>query len=154
METKKKIAILGSTGSIGTQALDIIGRNREAFEVSALSCGNNTELLGRQIELFHPELAVTAREEDARALSRKYPGTEMLSGLEGLIKAATCGCHMVLNALVGIAGLAPTWHAVRAGKDIALANKETLVAGGQLIMGEVQERGVRLLPVDSERSAF
>jgi len=151
----KKIAILGSTGSIGTQALDIIEQNPDLFSVTVLTCGNNIEKLSEQILHFKPLLAVTANEDDAFELSKRHPGTEFLFGMEGLVVAAAkTDCDMVLNSLMGMMGLMPTYYAIKAGKDIALANKETLVAGGELIMNAVLEHGVRLLPVDSEHSAI
>jgi len=150
----KKIAILGSTGSIGTQALDVIERNSGKFYAYALSCEKRIDLLALQIEKFKPKIAVTAREEDARELAKKYPDTEFFFGSEGLIFAVKSDCDMVLNSLMGIRGLMPTYEAVMAGKDIAFANKETLVAGGHVIMNAVKEKGVKLLPVDSEHSAI
>ena len=104
----KKVTILGSTGSIGTQALDVIRQNKDKFQVTALACGSNTELLSQQIEEFQPRLAVTARPEDARALSRKHPGVEFLWGEAGLISAAEDDSDVLLNALMGMRGLVPT----------------------------------------------
>jgi len=150
----KKITILGSTGSIGTQSLDVISQHPERFCVEALTCGKNIKRLAEQIEKFRPAFAVTEREEDARMLMRQFPQTEFSWGEKGLVEAAEGGCDMVLNALMGMRGLAPTYAAIQAGKDIALANKETLVAGGSLIMEAVQKKGVKLLPVDSEHSAI
>ena len=150
----KKIAILGSTGSIGTQALDIIGRNPDRFKVAALTCNSSTDKLREQIAEFSPEIAVTGAKEDRDRLAEEFPGTEIMWGADGLIAAACCDCDMVLNSLLGISGLVPTYHAIRAGRDIALANKETLVTGGQLIMSEAAEHGVKILPVDSEHSAI
>ncbi|MBQ4650020.1 MAG: 1-deoxy-D-xylulose-5-phosphate reductoisomerase [Firmicutes bacterium] len=150
----KKITILGSTGSIGTQSLEVIRNNPERFKVEALTCGANAELLSQQIKEFKPALAVTGSEEDALRLSKEFPDTEFAWGREGLIAAAEGGCHMVLNSLMGMRGLEPTYHAIKAGKDIALANKETLVAGGQLVMDAVAEHRVKMLPVDSEHSAI
>ena len=150
----KTISILGSTGSIGTQALEIVSANPDRFRISALTCGRNINLLSDQIRAFAPELAVTEREEDARELQKIHPGTEILWGTEGLIRAAESSCDLLLNSLVGMMGLVPTYHAICKGKDIALANKETLVAGGQLIMEAVKNAGIRLLPVDSEHSAI
>ena len=148
------MVILGSTGSIGTQSLEVIRNNPERFKVEALTCGANAELLSQQIKEFRPALAVTGSEEDALRLSKEFPGTEFAWGREGLIAAAEGGCDMVLNSLMGMRGLEPTYHAIKAGKDIALANKETLVAGGQLVMDAVAEHGVKMLPVDSEHSAI
>ncbi|HHU16825.1 MAG TPA: 1-deoxy-D-xylulose-5-phosphate reductoisomerase [Clostridiales bacterium] len=151
----KKIAILGSTGSIGTQALEVIEQNPDRFTATVLTCGTNIELLGKQIERYKPSLAVVMNEKDAVEMGKRYPNTEFLYGMEGMITAATkTDCHMVLNSLVGMLGLAPTYYAIKAGKDIALANKETLVAGGELIMSAVKDQQVRLLPVDSEHSAI
>ena len=151
---KKKITILGSTGSIGTQTLEVIAANLDRFCVTALTCGRNTALLAKQIAAFCPQLAVTERREDALALAAQFPQVTFLHGREGLIAAATADCDMVMNALMGMRGLEPTYHAILAGKDIALANKETLVAGGQLIMEAAAKSGVQLLPVDSEHSAI
>ena len=150
----KKITILGSTGSIGTQTLEVIAANPDRFCVRALTCGRNTALLAKQIAVFRPRLAVTERREDALALAAQFPQVTFLHGREGLIEAATADCDMVVNALMGMRGLEPTYHAILAGRDIALANKETLVAGGRLVMETVSEKGVRLLPVDSEHSAI
>ena len=150
----KKITILGSTGSIGTQTLGVIAANPDRFCVTALTCGRNTALLAKQIAVFHPRLAVTERREDALALAAQFPQVTFLHGRDGLIEAATADCDMVVNALMGMRGLEPTYHAILAGRDIALANKETLVAGGRLVMETVSEKGVRLLPVDSEHSAI
>ena len=150
----KKIAILGSTGSIGTQTLDVIRENPGRFKVEALTCGANTDLLEKQIEEFKPQFAVTAGEEDAAALAHKYPGVDFGWGRRGLIEASSGGCDMVLNGLMGMRGLEPTYYAIKAGKNIALANKETLVAGGSLVMEAAGEAGVKILPVDSEHSAI
>ncbi|GAB1476693.1 1-deoxy-D-xylulose-5-phosphate reductoisomerase [Bacillota bacterium] len=151
----KKIAILGSTGSIGTQALEIIRENREKFGVSVLTCGKQTRLLAGQIAEFNPELVCVEHEGEALSLNKQFPKVEVLYGKEGLKQAAaSTDSSMVLNALVGMRGLEPTLAAVEAGKDIALANKETLVAGGPLVMKAAADKGVRLIPVDSEHSAI
>ena len=150
----KKITVLGSTGSIGTQSLEVIKAHPDRFRVEALTCGKNKKKLEEQIEKFRPAFAVTEREEDAHYLMRKFPRTEFSWGEKGLIEAAEGGCDMVLNALMGMRGLAPTYAAIQAGKDIALANKETLVAGGELVMDAAAKAGVKLLPVDSEHSAI
>ncbi|NCE97684.1 1-deoxy-D-xylulose-5-phosphate reductoisomerase [Emergencia sp. 1XD21-10] len=150
----KKVTILGSTGSIGTQALDVIGRNREQFQIETLACGQNTELLEQQIQKFSPKQAVTELEQDACRLAKAYPKVDFLWGEKGLLAAAEDDSQILLNSLVGIRGLVPTYHAIQSGKEIALANKETLVAGGELIMKAVQEKGARMLPVDSEHSAI
>ena len=151
----KKIAILGSTGSIGTQTLDIIEQNPDMFSASVLSCGANIELLGEQIERHKPSLAIVSNEDDAVEMGRKYPHTEFLYGMEGMVVAAAkTDCDIVFNSLSGMMGLMPTYFAIQSGKDIALANKETLVVGGELIMNAVSEKNVQLLPVDSEHSAI
>lgn len=150
----KKITVLGSTGSIGTQSLEVIKAHPDRFRVEALTCGKNKKKLEEQIEKFRPAFAVTEREEDAHDLMRKFPRTEFSWGEKGLIEAAEGGCDMVLNALMGMRGLAPTYAAIQVGKDIALANKETLVAGGELVMDAAAKAGVKLLPVDSEHSAI
>ena len=150
----KTIAILGSTGSIGTQALDLVRRNPEKFSVTVLSCGRRIERLKEQIEEFHPRMVVVQREEDAATLAVEYPKLQVEYGDKGLIAAAESSCDLVLNSLVGIRGMIPTYYALRAGNDIAFANKETLVAGGELIMRTSEETGRKLLPVDSEHSAI
>lgn len=150
----RKVSILGSTGSIGTQALDVVRANKEKFEVTALACGRNLELLSQQIEEFQPKIAVIESATDAKILAERHPEVEVFCGEEGLVTAATSDCDMVLNSLMGMRGLVPTYHAIKAGKDIALANKETLVAGGELVMDAVKETGVKMLPVDSEHSAI
>ena len=142
----KKVAILGSTGSIGTQALDVIERNREEFKASVLSCAKKIWLLEEQI--------VVAEEKDALYLARKYPHIDVSFGTDGLNAAAAGNSDIVLNSLVGMRGLVPTYYAAKAGKTIAFANKETLVAGGELIMKTAAENGAHLLPVDSEHSAI
>ena len=150
----KRISILGSTGSIGTQCLDVISGNRDRFSVAALSCSKSIELLCSQIEEFSPAAVCVAEEADAAELSKKYSGIEFFHGDEGLRAiAAMEDCDMVVNSLMGMRGLEPTMAAIEAGKDIAFANKETLVVGGQLVMDAVKRRGVKLLPVDSEHSA-
>lgn len=150
----KRISLLGSTGSIGTQCLDIIRENSSRYQAIALTCGKNTELLSRQIEEFKPLMAVTADEELARELQKKHPNTEIMWGRQGLICAAEADCDMVVNALMGMRGMEPTYHAITAGRDVALANKETLVAGGEVIMKAVSEKKIKLMPVDSEHSAI
>jgi 1-deoxy-D-xylulose-5-phosphate reductoisomerase len=152
----KKLTILGSTGSIGVSTLEIVAAHRDRFEVVALTGGNNLDLLKKQIEEFSPRVAAVITEDSARKLRTMVRGvkTEILSGIPGMIAAATASdATMVVAAIVGAAGLVPTVAAIKAGKDVALANKETLVTAGHLIMEMVKEQGVRLYPVDSEHSA-
>lgn len=155
---RKRIAVLGSTGSIGTQTIDIIKRNPDKFKVEALTCGQNVNRLIDQIESFseedRPSLAVCANKRDVPVVRGAFPEMKVLYGPEGLIEAAECDCDIVLNALMGMRGLVPTYHAIMAGHDMALANKETLVAGGHIIMKAIKDKGVKMLPVDSEHSAI
>ena len=152
----KKIAILGSTGSIGTQALDVVKNLPEEFSVEVLAANSNVELLTRQIEEFRPKLAVLADEAAYKKLSaRKFPGTELAGGRQAFIDAADFdGVETVLTAMSGFAGLEPTIKAIRGGKNIALANKETLVVAGELVTKLAKFHGVKILPVDSEHGAF
>jgi 1-deoxy-D-xylulose-5-phosphate reductoisomerase len=153
----KNITILGSTGSIGVSTLEIIAAHPDRFRVVALTAGKNLELFVRQIRQFSPRLAVVAAPEDIPRLKELCSGLDVtiLGGIEGLIAAATADeTDMVVAAIVGAAGLVPTAAAIRARKDIALANKETLVTAGHLFMDLVAEFGVRLFPVDSEHSAI
>ncbi|GMR04904.1 MAG: 1-deoxy-D-xylulose-5-phosphate reductoisomerase [Thermodesulfobacteriota bacterium] len=150
----KKISILGSTGSIGRSTLDIVRSHPDRFEVVALAAGTNTDLLREQIEEFKPGYVSVLTEDGAKRISREL-GIEVGAGVEGAVRTATCEeADMVVSAISGAAGLVPTVAAVKAGKDIALANKETLVMAGPLIMDDVKKNGVRLMPVDSEHSAI
>ena len=149
------ISILGSTGSIGTQTLDVV--DKLGLRVCALTAANNVDLLEKQIRKYRPQLAVLFNEDKAAQLRHtiKDTDTKVLAGMEGLIAAAQMeSADLVLNSVVGMVGLHPTIAAAQAKKDIALANKETLVAGGDLVTDAVRENGVRLLPVDSEHSAI
>lgn len=151
----KKIGLLGSTGSIGTQALEVIRHNRDKFQVDFLTAGKNRQLLEEQIKEFNPRVVAIAGEKDASALKKQFKNTEVLYGMEGIIEVAKSSeCQLVLNALVGMMGLLPTEAAIKAGKDIALANKETLVVGGSVIMEAIKQYNVKILPVDSEHSAI
>ena len=152
----KKVSILGSTGSIGVSTLEIIAAYPNRFKVVALSAGRNLELLCRQIEVFSPQIVAVISEESARELRSMLKGNkpEILHGVPGMIEVATAAeTELVVAAIVGAAGLVPTVAAIKAGKDIALANKETLVTAGRIIMGMVKEKKVGLYPVDSEHSA-
>lgn len=149
----KLISILGSTGSIGVSTLDIVSRFPERFKVVGLAAGGNADLLKQQIERFRPKYVSISEEAQVSSLSGL--GCEVFHGIEGAIIVATAPeAEMVVSAIVGAAGLVPTVAAVKAGKDIALANKETLVMAGELVMREIRESGVTLLPVDSEHSAI
>jgi len=154
----KKIAILGSTGSIGRSALQVIEQFPDHFQVVALAAGKNIELLAKQIQQFRPKLAAVLDRELAKDLGGRLPEdsrVEVLAGSTGYQETARCAeADMVLSSMVGAAGLIPTLSAIRAGKDVALANKETLVMAGALVMGEVQKYKVTLLPVDSEHNAI
>jgi 1-deoxy-D-xylulose-5-phosphate reductoisomerase len=152
----KHLTILGSTGSIGVSTLEIVAAYPDRFRVVAMTAGRNLDLFARQIRAFSPRLAVVAAQEDVSRLREMCSGlaVEILGGVEGLIAAATADeAQMVVAAIVGAAGLVPTAAAIRAGKDIALANKETLVTAGHLFMEMIAENGVKLYPVDSEHSA-
>lgn len=149
---KKGLAVLGSTGSIGRNALDVVRSNPDKFYVVSLAAGRNIALLKKQIEEFAPEF-VSVEEKDVAA-SIKRRGLKVGFGVVGASAAATFdGVDKVISAIVGAAGFLPTYFAIRAGKDVALANKETLVIGGSFIMREVKKKGVRLIPIDSEHSA-
>ena len=150
----KRIAVLGSTGSIGMQTLDVC--RRLGYEIVALAAGSNAELLEKQAREFSPKLVAAADENAARRLSIALSGTgiTVLGGERAVLEVAAAECDIVLNAVTGIAGLRPTIAAVEAGNDIALANKETLVAGGRRVMDYAAEHGVKILPVDSEHSAI
>ena len=150
----KRLSVLGSTGSIGTQTLDVC-RNL-GYSVVALAAGSNAELLEKQAREFKPKIVALYDEKAAKGLSIALSDTDItvLGGEEGVLKAAAIDCDIVLNAVTGIAGLRPTITAIEAGNDIALANKETLVAGGKRVMDFAKERGVKVLPVDSEHSAI
>ena len=152
----KKIAILGSTGSIGTQTLEVV-ENQGDIEVTALAAGSNIRLLEEQIRKFRPKIACVFEEEKAKELKRSVRDlpVRVVSGMEGLIEAAVEETsEIVVTAVVGMIGIRPTIAAMEAGKDIALANKETLVTAGHIIMPLAKKMGVRILPVDSEHSAI
>lgn len=152
----KKIAILGSTGSIGTQTLEVVRENKD-IEVRALAAGNNIKLLEEQIREFHPKLVAVWSEERAKELKEniKDLDVKVVSGMEGLIEVAISkDTSILVTAIVGMIGIRPTIAAIEAGKDIALANKETLVTAGHLIMPLAREKNVKILPVDSEHSAI
>lgn len=150
----KRITILGSTGSIGQSTLDVISRNSSEFRAVALVAGSNIDLLEEQISAFRPEVVAVADEKMAEKLSLRVHGTKILFGSDGIQQAAAYeSADMVISAIVGAAGLLPTLTAIRAGKDVGLANKEALVMAGSIVMSEAKKNGVRIIPVDSEHSA-
>ena len=154
----KRISLLGSTGSIGVSTLDVVGAHPDQFVVTALAAGCNITLMKQQIERFRPRLAAVFDEAHARELRRLLgpaSATDVLFGPEGYREmVASADADMVVSAIVGAAGLLPTLDAIEAGKDIALANKETLVMAGHLVLRKATERGVKIIPVDSEHSAI
>ena len=152
----KKIAILGSTGSIGTQTLEVVRENGD-IEVISLAAGSNTELLEQQVREFHPQVVCVYEEEKAREFRERLKdvAVRIVTGMDGLIETACVPeAEIVVTAVVGMIGIRPTIAAMEAGKDIALANKETLVTAGHLIMPLAEKMHVRILPVDSEHSAI
>ena len=152
----KRLIILGSTGSIGTQALDIVRANPDKYTVTALAAGSNAELLEKQVREFGVKTVALFNERATADLKIRLADTDVkiLSGASGVCELAASDGDIVLNAIVGIAGLRPTLAAIDAGKTIALANKETLVTGGEIVNRRLAEKGVKLLPVDSEHSAI
>ena len=155
----RRLSILGSTGSIGKQTLEVARKAPSDFTVESLTCGGDIDTLYSQIEEFRPKVCSVVDEQKAAQLSSRLKaagiGTEVLTGKEGNIACATLdSCDTVVGAIVGFAGLEPVYHGILAGKDIALANKETLVAGGDIIMPLIKEKGVKMLPIDSEHSAI
>ncbi len=153
----KSISILGSTGSIGQSTLSVVEKFPDRFKVVALAAGNNVELLEQQVRRFNPEVVSVVSPPAAEKLRGRLAGCKVhvLSGVEGMIQAAAAEeAQITVSAIVGTAGLVPTMAAIRSGKTIALANKEVLVTAGELVMAECRDRGVKLLPVDSEHSAI
>lgn len=150
----KSVTVLGSTGSIGTQALDVV--DMQGYRVHALTANVNTDIIEKQIRKYKPKLAAMINKKAADDLKVRVADTDtrVLSGEDGVCECACAEADYVLNSIVGMAGLKPTLAAIEAGSTIALANKETLVAGGQLVMDRAKEKGVRILPVDSEHSAI
>ena len=155
----RRLSILGSTGSIGKQTLEVARKAPNDFTVEALTCGSDIDTLYEQIVEFRPKVCSVVNEKKAAELSARLKSegvdTEVLTGSEGNITVATLdSCDTVVGAIVGFAGLEPVYHGILSGKDIALANKETLVAGGDIIMPLIREKGVMMLPIDSEHSAI
>ena len=154
----KRITILGSTGSIGTQTLDVVRKNKDKFQVVAISANSSIDLLLEQIMEFFPKYVAVYNKESALKLKEMIPeniNIEVLSGMDGLVKICQLEeVNVVLTAVVGMIGLVPTMAAIKAKKTIALANKETLVTAGELVMSEAKKNNVEILPVDSEHSAI
>ncbi|MCH8156410.1 MAG: 1-deoxy-D-xylulose-5-phosphate reductoisomerase, partial [Nitrospinae bacterium] len=148
----KTISLLGSTGSIGVNTLDVVRRNPERFAVAAMTAGNNIELFAQQVKEFKPSLISIFNPSKLDALKELLQGqdVEIFSGEEGSVKvAAHPDVSLVVSAIVGSAGLVPSLAAIQSGKDLALANKETLVVAGELVLKETSGRGVNLIPIDS-----
>lgn len=153
----RRLAILGSTGSVGTSTLEVVAAHPDSFQIAALTARDNLDLLEVQVRRHAPRLVSVGSETGARELRRRLgrTPTEVAWGTPGLLQAAgDAGADLVVSAIVGAAGLLPTMRAVAAGKDVALANKESLVVAGDLVTAEARARGVRILPVDSEHSAI
>ncbi|OKH14236.1 1-deoxy-D-xylulose-5-phosphate reductoisomerase [[Limnothrix rosea] IAM M-220] len=158
MTNAKAISILGSTGSIGTQTLDIVRSHPDRFRVVGLAAGRNIQLLAAQVAEFEPEIVATHDERllpELKALIKDFPRVQVIGGKEAIAEVARYGdAESVVTGIVGCAGLLPTIAAIEAGKDIALANKETLIAGGPVVLPLIEKHGVKLLPADSEHSAI
>lgn len=152
----KNLAVLGSTGSIGTQTLDVVRAHSDILKVEVLAANNNTELLAQQIEEFNPSIAILHNKDAYEKMKAQYTGsTKLLCGEEGLVEGATADkVDTVVTSLMGFAGLRPTMAAIDAGKNIALANKETLVVAGELVMQKAKEKQIEIMPIDSEHGAL
>lgn len=151
----KKINLLGATGSIGIQTIDILRTHKEEFQLKAVSAGRNIESIRKIIEEFKPEIVSMQDKESAEILKSEFNHTKFVYGIEGLTEVACYGdSEMVVNAVMGSVGLGPTLSAIKSGKHIAIANKETLVTAGHLVMAAAEKYGVQMLPVDSEHSAI
>ena len=151
----KGLVVLGSTGSIGTSTLSVVEEYADRFRIVALAAGANLELLRAQVSRHQPEVVAVARAEDAETLAKEFASSRFVSGADGLEEVACCeAADLVVSALVGARGLAPAVAAIRAGKNLALANKETLVVAGELVITEADKAGVDLLPIDSEHAAL
>lgn len=150
----KIISILGVSGSIGTQAIDVLRNHKDKFQLGAISVGRNINYLEEILEEFNPPFVSVMEESDYLNLKQKYPEVEFTYGDEGLIDVATYKTDLLLTAVMGSVGLIPTIKAIESGTDIALANKETLVAAGSIVMQKAKENNVKIIPVDSEHSAI
>ena len=149
-----KIALLGSTGSIGKQVVNTALRHSDKFRIVSLAANSSAEILNEQIRLLKPEVVALADSSKAQAIKSLPQNTCLYTGENAVIHAITQDCDIVFVAMSGFAGLRPTLEAIEAGKNIALANKETLVAGGEIVMRRAKEKGVKIIPVDSEHSAI
>lgn len=152
---KKKVSLLGATGSIGIQTLDILKANPDTFELVSFSAGMNIDKVREIAHMFQPSVVSVIRKEDAQRLQTEFPNISFVYGAEGLKEvAANTGAQVLVNAVIGSVGLAPTLEAIRSGMTIAIANKETLVAAGEIVMEEAKKFDAPILPVDSEHSAL
>ncbi len=150
----KRLTILGSTGSIGRSTLEVVAGNKQDFKVVGLAAGSNIDLLESQIKIFRPEVVAVADEATALELSKRVNGVSVLPGTQGIDSVASyANSDFVISSIVGSAGLLPTLAAIRAGKTVGLANKESLVMAGEIVTAEARKRGVKIIPVDSEHSA-
>lgn len=149
-----KIALLGSTGSIGRQVLNTVARHSDKFKIVSMAAHSSAELFSKQINEFKPKIACLTDSLSAARLTEIPTGTTLYTGEKAMLHAITEDCDIVMAAVSGFAGMEPVLEAINLGKDVALANKETLVAGGNIVMKAVREKGVRLIPVDSEHSAI
>ncbi len=154
----KRVSVLGSTGSIGTQTLEVARQNPGEIKITALAAGTNVDLMEKQVREFMPEIAVMDDENAAKDLKTRIAdlsGVKVLTGMDGSMEMASSPCSdIIVTAIVGMIGIRPTIAAIESGKDIALANKETLVCAGHIIMPLAKEKGIKILPVDSEHSAI
>ncbi|KYG58973.1 1-deoxy-D-xylulose-5-phosphate reductoisomerase [Planococcus maritimus] len=150
----KKIILLGATGSIGVQTADIIREHPEEFSLVGLSSGKNMEVTRKLIQEFRPEIVCVQLAEDAKQLQQEFTGIQFVHGSQGLIDASTYDADVLVNAVIGSVGLEPTLEAIKLGRTIAIANKETLVTAGHLVMQSAKQYGADILPVDSEHSAL
>lgn len=151
---RKSIILLGATGSIGVQTADIIREHKEEFQLTGFSAGKNIEMTKEYIKEFRPEIVCVQNDEDAAALRKEFPGVSIVSGSKGLIETATYDADVLVNAVIGSVGLEPTLEAIKLGRTVAIANKETLVTAGHLVMESASTYGAKILPVDSEHSAL
>ncbi|TWT04571.1 1-deoxy-D-xylulose-5-phosphate reductoisomerase [Planomicrobium sp. CPCC 101079] len=150
----KKIVLLGATGSIGVQTADIIREHKDEFTLVGFSAGKNMEITKQYLREFAPEIVCVQKEEDAKELQAEFPAVSVVCGSQGLIETATYDADILVNAVIGSVGLEPTLEAIKLGRIIAIANKETLVTAGHLVMDSAKRYGATILPVDSEHSAL